>query len=173
MPKGRTGFRKVAVAVAAMALVASAHGVAASPTAPRQGHDVAARGDHARNASLEVLDKPSERFRRSLKVASHKLERAQAGSAPGAGAVPGAYPAPQTLGVDTAALEQIALCESGGDPAAVSADGAYRGKYQFGYGTWASVGGSGDPAGATEAEQDYRAALLYAQGGSGHWPNCA
>jgi hypothetical protein len=55
----------------------------------------------------------------------------------------------------------------------VSADGAYRGKYQFDYGTWASVGGSGDPAAAPEAEQDYRAALLYAEAGSGHWPNCA
>ena len=41
--------------------------------------------------------------------------------------------------------EGIASCESGGDPTAVSADGAYRGKYQFDYGTWASVGGAGDP----------------------------
>ena len=40
----------------------------------------------------------------------------------------------------------IAACESGGDPTAVSADGTYRGKYQFDYGTWESVGGIGDPA---------------------------
>ena len=60
----------------------------------------------------------------------------------------------------------------GGDPSAVSSDGSYRGKYQFDYGTWASVGGSGDPAAASEQEQDYRAALLYAQSGSSPWPIC-
>jgi hypothetical protein len=69
-------------------------------------------------------------------------------------------------------MTAIASCESGGDPAAVSADGSYRGKYQFDSGTWAAVGGSGDPAAASEAEQDYRAALLYARAGSSPWPNC-
>lgn len=75
-------------------------------------------------------------------------------------------------GVSMATLEAIASCESGGSPTAVSADGAYRGKYQFSYGTWAAVGGSGDPATAPESEQDYRAALLYAQSGSSPWPVC-
>jgi transglycosylase-like protein len=75
-------------------------------------------------------------------------------------------------GVSMATLEAIALCESGGDPRIVSADGSYRGKYQFSFETWASVGGSGDPAAAPEAEQDYRAALLYASAGSSPWPVC-
>jgi hypothetical protein len=75
-------------------------------------------------------------------------------------------------GVPRTALESIAACESGGDPTAVSADGSYRGKYQFDTGTWASVGGSGDPAEAPEAEQDYRAALLYSRAGSSPWPVC-
>jgi len=75
-------------------------------------------------------------------------------------------------GVSMATLESIASCESGGDPTAVSSDGSYRGKYQFDYGTWESVGGSGDPAGAPEAEQDYRAALLYSRSGSSPWPIC-
>jgi hypothetical protein len=75
-------------------------------------------------------------------------------------------------GVSMLTLEAIALCESGGDPTIVSSDGSYRGKYQFSYGTWASVGGSGDPAAAPEAEQDYRAALLYASAGSSPWPVC-
>jgi hypothetical protein len=75
-------------------------------------------------------------------------------------------------GVSIATLESIAACESGGDPTVVSSDGSYRGKYQFDYGTWESVGGSGDPAAASEAEQDYRAALLYAQSGSSPWPVC-
>jgi len=75
-------------------------------------------------------------------------------------------------GVSIETLEAIASCESGGNPAAVSSDGSYRGKYQFDYGTWESVGGSGDPAAAAEEEQDYRAALLYAQSGSSPWPVC-
>jgi hypothetical protein len=69
-------------------------------------------------------------------------------------------------------LEAIAACESGGDPTAVSSDGSYRGKYQFDYGTWESVGGSGDPAAAPEREQDERAAQLYRERGSAPWPVC-
>jgi hypothetical protein len=76
------------------------------------------------------------------------------------------------LGVSMATLESIASCESGGDPAAVSSDGSYRGKYQFDFGTWESVGGSGDPAAAPETEQDYRAAQLYSLAGSSPWPVC-
>jgi len=70
------------------------------------------------------------------------------------------------------ALQAIASCESGGNPRAISSDGTYRGKYQFSTATWAGVGGTGDPAAASEAEQDKRAAMLYARSGSGHWPVC-
>ena len=70
------------------------------------------------------------------------------------------------------ALEAIAACESGGDPSAVGGGGMYRGKYQFSRETWAGVGGSGDPAEASEAEQDRRAATLYARDGAGQWPVC-
>lgn len=75
-------------------------------------------------------------------------------------------------GVSRATLNAIAACESGGNPAAVSPGGTYRGKYQFDQGTWESVGGHGDPAAAPEAEQDYRAALLYARAGPSPWPVC-
>ena len=75
-------------------------------------------------------------------------------------------------GVTMATLESIASCESGGDPAAVSSDGTYRGLYQFDQGTWESVGGHGDPAAASAAEQSYRAALLYTHSGSSPWPVC-
>jgi peptidoglycan hydrolase-like protein with peptidoglycan-binding domain len=70
-------------------------------------------------------------------------------------------------------LERIAQCESGGDPTAVSANGKYFGKYQFSKPTWRSVGGSGNPAKASEAEQDRRARKLYRRAGTSPWPNCA
>lgn len=69
-------------------------------------------------------------------------------------------------------LEAIAACESGGNPSAIGGGGAYRGKYQFDYGTWASVGGSGDPAAAPESEQDARAAALLSRSGTSPWPVC-
>ena len=71
-----------------------------------------------------------------------------------------------------ATLEAIAECESGGDPTAVSADGRYRGKYQFSLATWRAMGGTGDPADAPEAEQDRRAAKLLAKAGTTPWPVC-
>ena len=69
-------------------------------------------------------------------------------------------------------LQGIAACESGGDPHSIGGGGAFRGKYQFTYGTWASVGGSGDPAAAPEAEQDKRAQMLLDKSGSSPWPVC-
>jgi Transglycosylase-like domain/Putative peptidoglycan binding domain len=77
-----------------------------------------------------------------------------------------------STGAPSAALAKIAQCESGGDPTAVSADGVYRGKYQFSRETWRDMGGTGDPAAASEAEQDRMAAKLYAQRGSAPWPVC-
>jgi hypothetical protein len=81
---------------------------------------------------------------------------------------PGGVATPRAGGT----LAAIAACESGGNPRAISPDGTYRGKYQFDFGTWAAVGGSGDPAAASEAEQDQRAAALYARRGAAPWPIC-
>ena len=68
-------------------------------------------------------------------------------------------------------LQAIAACESGGNPAASTGNGFY-GKYQFTPETWQSVGGTGNPAAASEAEQDRRAAMLYAREGASPWPVC-
>jgi Transglycosylase-like domain len=76
-------------------------------------------------------------------------------------------PAPAALPV----LEAIAACESGGDPKTDTGNGFY-GKYQFTLETWAAVGGTGNPADASEAEQDSRAAILYEQAGPSPWPVC-
>ena len=72
-----------------------------------------------------------------------------------------------------AELKKIAKCESGGNPRAISPSGRYRGKYQFDGATWGSVGGHGDPAKASEEEQDRRALKLYKREGKKPWPNCA
>ncbi|MGH2919690.1 MAG: transglycosylase family protein [Solirubrobacteraceae bacterium] len=96
--------------------------------------------------------------RREVRKLRRKVERERHGGAPN-------IPIP-------AALKAIAECESGGNPRAISAGGTYRGKYQFDVGTWASVGGDGDPAAASETEQDRRAALLYRRAGATPWPVC-
>lgn len=105
-----------------------------------------------------AIDRVTERIRAEQRAAARKKRRELYANLPG--------------GVTMATLESIAACESGGDPTAVSSDGSYRGKYQFHPSTWEAVGGAGDPAAAPEAEQDYRAALLYAQSGSSPWPVC-
>ena len=105
------------------------------------------------------------RLRAEIADARDELrERRKQASATGAVTSTGAAPSGH--------LQAIAACESGGDPNAIGGGGAFRGKYQFTYSTWASVGGSGDPAAAPEAEQDARAAKLLASGGAGHWPVC-
>ena len=120
-------------------------------------------------AKATILDRPAKSFRQTIHITIARIEAARRvklrrerhqlyASLPG--------------GVSLTTLEAIASCESGGDPTAVSSDGSYRGKYQFDYGTWESVGGTGDPAAASEAEQDYRAALLYSASGSSPWPVC-
>jgi hypothetical protein len=121
-------------------------------------------------APLERLQRPADRFRHIVKTIAADIKADER-----AAALRQEREAEERfaeLGVSMATLESIASCESGGDPIAVSSDGTYRGKYQFDYGTWASMGGSGDPAAAPESEQDYRAAMLYASSGSSPWPIC-
>jgi Transglycosylase-like domain len=49
----------------------------------------------------------------------------------------------------------------------------YRGYYQFSQASWASAGGSGDPAAASLEEQTARAQYLAAHSDPGHqWPVC-
>jgi hypothetical protein len=49
----------------------------------------------------------------------------------------------------------------------------FYGAYQFTLGTWRSVGGSGNPAHASPAEQDARAWALYESRGLQPWPTPA
>jgi hypothetical protein len=121
------------------------------------------RGDHlphgyARRIDSYTVAELTRKQRRLARTLRALRERKRTGGAPVV-AIP-------------AHLAAIAACESGGNPRAIGGGGAYRGKYQFSYSTWAGVGGSGDPAAASEVEQDRRAAMLYARSGAGQWPVC-
>lgn len=122
--------------------------------------------------ALASLTGPVKRFHRAIRMGVHRMRVARHRRVVRRRREREATFSTLPGGVSQATLDAIGACESGGDPTAVSSDGSYRGKYQFDYGTWESVGGSGDPAAASEAEQDYRAALLYAQAGSSPWPVC-
>jgi hypothetical protein len=142
----------IAAAVPAVALAATGHNETNHVnTKPRTQETVQLREDAKQKLRTALARAKHER----AKAHRRKLATRQA-------AAPAASPA----------LEAIAACESGGNPSAIGGGGAYRGKYQFDYGTWASVGGSGDPAAAPEAEQDRRAAMLLARSGSNPWPVC-
>ncbi|MGN6257660.1 MAG: transglycosylase family protein [Solirubrobacterales bacterium] len=121
---------------------------------------------------IAALQRPVNHFRRLVHTISHQIKAEEEAAAREQEREREEQFAELPGGVSISTLEAIASCESGGDPTAVSSDGTYRGLYQFDYGTWESVGGSGDPAAAPAAEQTYRAALLYAQSGSSPWPVC-
>lgn len=145
---------------------------AAALAAPAGGNATQHVGLAPAQPALAPFGTPAQSFHRAIRIGVHRIhvarhqrlvqQRRQQEEA--FASLPG--------GISQATLDAIGACESGGDPTAVSSDGTYRGKYQFDYGTWESVGGSGDPAAASEAEQDYRAALLYAEAGSSPWPIC-
>ena len=115
-------------------------------------------GAELRSLTPRRLRARTRELRHDVRALRRKIERERHGGAPD-------IPIPP-------ALAPIARCESGGNPRAISAGGTYRGKYQFDHATWASVGGDGDPAAASESEQDRRAALLYKRSGATPWPVC-
>ena len=80
---------------------------------------------------------------------------------------PAGIPTPRAGGT----LAAIRACESGGNYSTNTGNGFY-GAYQFTLSTWQSVGGTGNPANASPAEQDMRAARLYAREGAAPWPVC-
>ena len=194
-------FRKFALVVASTAVaVGSLAAAQAGGAGSEQGS-----GQRERGPELVLVERPAERFQRSIeahtKLAEYRQLLAEArrlGLAPAENVLAETAASAAELragvedlrsridaaraqaaraqrfaatGVSQATLDTIAACESGGDPTAVNAAGYY-GKYQFDLGTWAAVGGRGNPAEASEAEQDHRAALLYARAGSTPWPIC-
>ena len=148
-----------AIAVAVPAVAFAADGSDNTTTnPPAAGADKKQEHREAKRQIRKAVARAERKQRADKRAHARKLAAKQAKSFGGGGASP--------------ALEAIAACESGGNPSAIGGGGAYRGKYQFSYSTWAAMGGSGDPAAASEAEQDARAAKLYASTGAGQWPVC-
>ena len=155
--------------IGAPAAIALAAESADAPTGDDSPARLSAEGTHQLRDARVVMKHDTARQRRierQRRVRKHRARKAQRTGTPAAPAntAGGSAASPQ--------LEAIAACESGGNPRAIGGGGAFRGKYQFDRGTWASVGGSGDPAAAPEAEQDRRAAMLLARSGSSPWPVC-
>lgn len=73
-------------------------------------------------------------------------------------------------------LYGVGACETRGYSYAASytvdTGNSFYGRYQFTWGTFRSVGGSGNPAAAPPREQDVRAYRLYLRDGSAPWPVC-
>jgi hypothetical protein len=145
-----------ALALAGVLVGAPAAAHAASPlTAPLAGHPTVAaqlRAAQLDNAQTD-LTRAVRLNRRLEREARQDRRRARARS------------------TASPVLEAIAACESGGNPATDTGNGFY-GKYQFTLETWRAVGGRGNPAHASEAEQNRRAAILYERAGPSPWPVC-
>ena len=124
----------------------------AAATAPRR--------DTARKVETKKVHKTERRAKTERKV---KTERKTSRSED--------RPARSGKANLSGAWAKVANCESGGNPRAVNGAGYY-GLFQFDTQTWRSVGGSGNPAKASAAEQLTRAKKLYAQRGASPWPVC-
>jgi hypothetical protein len=133
------------------------------------------RGDNA--SALDTANADLDRALATLREADARLRQAQAAETAALRALaPPAPPASSGGGgsgnASSSGWAALRKCESGGRYNAVDPSGTYRGAYQFDRRTWAGLGGSGDPAAASQAEQDYRAQLLYNQRGAQPWPIC-
>jgi peptidoglycan hydrolase-like protein with peptidoglycan-binding domain len=166
--------------VAAIALVSLTFAAGGAVAADRQSATVVRAAGSSVSALQQALGIPADgiygpqtrkavrRFQRAHGLAVDGIAGPQTLAALGLSARSSSAPATNAATM----LARIARCESGGDPTAVSADGRYFGKYQFSRRTWRSVGGTGNPARASEAEQDQRAAILYERQGTRPWPVC-
>jgi hypothetical protein len=125
-----------------------------------------ANGDLDR--SLQVLRDADARFREAEHAAAEKAKAETAAQKP----PPFVSSGGSRANANGAGWDALRKCESGGNYGAVDSSGTYRGAYQFDRRTWAGLGGTGDPAAAAPAEQDYRAQLLFNQRGAQPWPVC-
>ena len=90
----------------------------------------------------------------------------------GAAAALTAVGAPAAHAASTAAWDQVAACESGGNWNINTGNGYYGG-VQFSASTWRAMGGSGLPHQHSRETQIAVAKKLQARAGWGQWPGCS
>lgn len=129
--------------------------------------EAAARREAARRAAADAA--AAQAAAQAAPATPSAPAPVRAPAAPPASAEPGRG---NPTAAESATLARIRQCESRGNYSIVSASGRYRGAYQFDVTTWRGVGGTGDPAAASPAEQDYRALLLLRLRGTRPWPIC-
>lgn len=172
------------LAVAALLVTATpAEDVAAGPAAPvTRPAELLPYGDELLHGEISRAQEAAqaaeaERIRRFLEAAAAaEAARVAAEAAAAEAAAQQAAASRASMGGGWAALRR---CESGGNYGAVSANGTYRGAYQFSRSTWNSVAARShphlvgvDPAAASPADQDAMALSLYRSSGSSPWPHC-
>lgn len=129
--------------------------------------------DGAEESREEVSDKVTTKPVTEVLVKGTKTRPAPAPAPKSSGSAKKSAPKSQGAAPSSGVWSQLAQCESGGRPNAVSASGTYHGLYQFSVATWKAVGGSGLPSQASAAEQTKRAQMLQARSGWGQWPACS
>jgi hypothetical protein len=164
--------RRTGLAIALASLTLAAGGAVAQTTSSSSNGSVAAvqeaLGIPADGIAGPQTRRAVKQFQRRNGLAVDGIVGPQTLAALGlSGEEPASESAPAENG-----LAAIRECESGGDYTADTGNGFY-GAYQFTLESWELVGGSGNPANASPAEQDRRAARLLALQGPSAWPNCA
>ncbi|MCB1004520.1 MAG: transglycosylase family protein, partial [Acidimicrobiales bacterium] len=156
---------------------------AASDVAGRAAANQLALADaRAELASAEIEVRDAERV---VTVVASQIQleaerRAGGWGRPYKGAGSDGSPTPEQSGnARGLAWDLLRWCESGGNYAAVSPGGHYRGAYQFSPSTWNSVAGRHypayvgvDPAAAPSKVQDSMARALFSEAGRSPWPVC-
>lgn len=153
-------------------------------TAPDQRTDPTPTGDselisklsHAWSESQALKAEQVRQFLEAAAAAEAARITAERAAAEASAAEASAEASRASMGSGWAALRR---CESGGNYRAVSANGSYRGAYQFSRSTWNSVAKQSfhhlvgvDPAAAAPSDQDAMALALYRSSGAGPWPHC-
>lgn len=134
---------------------------------------VAARDRAVAQRAAQQLAASAGAPQRSAGSAAKQAGAGRAATVPSSAAGLGVRPSPSGASADEAAfLARVRACESHGNYTIVNPTGRYRGAYQFSVETWRGVGGSGDPAAASPAEQDARALALLRLQGRRAWPVC-
>ncbi len=155
--------------------IGSSSEAAAEPEVTDDSELIADLGQAWRTSTAAKAEQVRQFLEAAAAAESARLA-AERAAAEAAAAEAAAATSRNAMGGGWAALRR---CESGGNYRAISANGTYRGAYQFSRSTWNSVASRNlphlvgvDPAAAAPADQDAMALALFRSSGSGPWPHC-